>query len=195
MNKDPNYNRHAGIVTLDSPLYPNQRRPIRGDEDGIEIYADDELRRISQLGDDRPVQVAESPNPNWNGYDVMRAQGQRDGRILREAIKGGHIFQRNYIDMRDADTIGAGKYFHCKANCEASSLGDIGDSVAQTISNGREIVDQRIKGDPKSASVEDQRANLAGRNAGRRIRDAGTGAHQCTAACGYLRPKGLNERY
>jgi hypothetical protein len=88
MNKDPNYNRHAGIVTLDSPLYPNQRRPFRVDEDGIEIYADDELRRVSQLGKDRPIHVAESPNPSWSGYGVLRAQGERDGQRLRAALAG-----------------------------------------------------------------------------------------------------------
>lgn len=82
MSKDPNYNRHAGIVTLYSPLYPNQRRPIRVDEDGIEIYADDELERISQLGKDQPVRVAEAPNPNWNGSEIMHGQGQRDGKNL-----------------------------------------------------------------------------------------------------------------
>jgi len=29
-------------------------------------------------------------------------------------------FAGNYQDMRDANTVGADKYFHCKANCQAS---------------------------------------------------------------------------
>lgn len=32
-------------------------------------------------------------------------------------------FWRNYNDMRNANTIGGDKYFHCKANCEAARRG------------------------------------------------------------------------
>jgi len=163
--------------------------------DELDRKRDEELESIRRLGEEKPIQLAELGNSNWNEYEAMRAQGERDGRVLKEAAKAGGNFFRNYGDMRDANTIGADKYFHCKANCEASSLGETGEAVARTISNGREIVDQRIKGDPRSASLADQRANVAGRSAGRRIREGGSGAHQCTAACDHFRPNGLNKRY
>lgn len=146
-------------------------------------------------GEEKPIRLAEIGNSNWNGYEAMRAQGERHGRVLKEATKAISNFSRNYGDMRDANTIGADKYFHCKANCEASSPGETGEAIARSISNGREILDQRIKGDPRSASVADQRANVAGRSAGRRIREDGSGTHQCTAACDHFRPNGLNKRY
>lgn len=195
MAKDPNYDRYAGIVSIPDPLNPRKPRSFRVDEDGNVIYLDKELDAVRSLGEEKPIRLAELSNSNCNGYEAMRAQGERDGRVLREVAKAGSNFSRNYGDMRDANTIGADKYFHCKANCEASSLGETGEAVARTISNGREIVDQHIKGDPRSASPADQRANVAGRSAGRRIREGGSGAHQCTAACDHFRPNGLNKRY
>ncbi|MGH2523803.1 MAG: serum amyloid a protein, partial [Anaerolineales bacterium] len=71
---------------------------------------------------------------------------------------------RNYNDMRNANTIGADKYFHCKANCEAASRGSVGDQTACLLSDAREWVDQNIKGDPASASALDQAANTFGRS-------------------------------
>lgn len=194
MAKDPNYDRYAGIVSLPGPD-GKMPRPFRVDEDGNVIYLDEQPDAVRFLDTEKPIRLAELGNPKWNGYEAMRAQGARDGRVLREAAKAGGNFSRNYGDMRDANTIGADKYFHCKANCEASSLGETGEAVARTISNGREIVDQRIKGDPKSASLADQRANLAGRSARQRIREGSSGAHQCTAACDHFRPNGLSKRY
>lgn len=39
-------------------------------------------------------------------------------------------FFDNYTGMRDANTIGADKYFHCKANCSASQRGVSGQGTA-----------------------------------------------------------------
>lgn len=46
---------------------------------------------------------------------------------------GGAVmdFMQNYIDMRKANTIGGDKYFHCKANCEASRRGAAGGKHGQ----------------------------------------------------------------
>ena len=38
---------------------------------------------------------------------------------------------RLYDDMKEANTIGADKYFHAKANAEVSQLGDTGENVLQ----------------------------------------------------------------
>jgi len=96
-------------------------------------------------------------------------------------------FLRNYRDMRDANTIGADKYFHCKANCEASQGGEYGKKMAEKISDGREWFDQKIKGSPASDSVADQIANRAGRE--------GAGSGSCSKVCEPFRPKGLSEKY
>jgi hypothetical protein len=171
---------------------------------------DDELAAIRSLGEDKPIQLAEAPNPNWNGYEAMRAQGQRDGKSLRqfEPLLGKATgiytqppqaaadFIGNYIPMRTANTIGADKYFHCKANCQASSRGEFGEAAAETISNAREIVDQNIKGYPLSDTLEDQKANVAGRKAGKAMRGKiGDSAKQCGTACAAFRPQALNKKY
>jgi RHS repeat-associated protein len=97
-------------------------------------------------------------------------------------------FARNYRDMRDANTIGADKYFHCKANCQATQRGWIGENTACLISNSRETVDQYLKWDPASASKADQLANLAGRT-------GAASGRACEMVCSAFRPRGLSSAY
>ncbi|QQX82510.1 hypothetical protein JK628_09995 [Shewanella sp. KX20019] len=94
--------------------------------------------------------------------------------------------------MRKANTIGADKYFHCKANCEASFEGELGELTAEVISDVREWTDQNIKGDSESASEEDQKANKQGREAGKEMRESNE-PQQCPVACGSQRPEALDE--
>lgn len=51
-------------------------------------------------------------------------------------------FRRNYQDMRDTKVIGADKFFHCKANREATRRGPEGEAEAERISDLREAIDQ-----------------------------------------------------
>ena len=98
-------------------------------------------------------------------------------------------FFRNYQNMRDANTIGGDKYFHCKANCEATKRGKEGERAACVISDTREWVDQNIKGDPASASEADQVANRYGRNQG------SSSSQSCSQICAPFRPNGLPSKY
>ncbi|OGH97551.1 MAG: hypothetical protein A2104_02945, partial [Candidatus Melainabacteria bacterium GWF2_32_7] len=83
-------------------------------------------------------------------------------------------FISNYQDMKEANTIGADKYFHSKANCEAAQRGELGSAVAKGISDLREFTDKYkniyLKGmsEAESArdSTEDQKANEYGRQQG-----------------------------
>jgi RHS repeat-associated protein len=94
-------------------------------------------------------------------------------------------FTRNYQDMRTANTIGADKYFHCKANCQASRLGPAGEQTAAGISDLREWSDATLKGDSPQACRADQAANAVGRSEGLASSAA------CSAVCGGFRPNGL----
>lgn len=100
---------------------------------------------------------------------------------------GAGDFYTNYQDMRDANTIGADKYFHCMANCEAARRGLGGRAVSELISETRELTDEYIKRDPRSACDADRAANSQGRNG-----DPNT---PCSQVCGSLRPNGLDLRY
>ncbi len=72
-------------------------------------------------------------------------------------------FYKNYSDMRQANWKDSDKYFHAKANFQATHRGPGGEFFAERFSNLREIWDQRVKGYPFSDSQLDQRANLFGR--------------------------------
>lgn len=96
---------------------------------------------------------------------------------------------RNYFDMRAADTSEADKYFHCKANCEASTRGPGGHAAAAAISNLREAWGV-IKGDGTEDRAADQVANRVGR-----VAASGPNFQGCEAACGRFRPSALSPKY
>lgn len=98
-------------------------------------------------------------------------------------------FVGNFEDMRDANTIGADKYFHCKANCQAARRGRYGEATARALSDIREIYGEYVKGDPASDVQADQAANRFGRASSKRS-PAG-----CDMVCSSLRPPGLSLRY
>lgn len=107
-------------------------------------------------------------------------------------------FIKNYNDMRDANTIGADKYFHSKANCDGSKRGELGEVVAKAISDLREFTDLfknvLVKGMTIAESIrdskEDQEANRYGREQGRKYPNQSS-----SESVEVYRPKGLPERY
>ena len=107
-----------------------------------------------------------------------------------DAIGADLDFIRNYLDMREANTIGADKYFHCKANCQAARRGPGGDLESTLLSETRELTDQYIKGDPRNACDADRAANDLGRRAGRNNRNV-----NCADACKSFRPSSLDSKY
>lgn len=107
-------------------------------------------------------------------------------------------FIENYNDMKEANTIGADKYFHSKANCDGSQRGELGAEVAKGISDLREYADSfknvYIKGmtEAESAkdSAEDQEANEYGREQGRQ-----NPGDYCGDMVDIFRPNGLPPQY
>jgi len=97
---------------------------------------------------------------------------------------------RNYLDMRDANTIGADKYFHCKANYDASAHGRVASGVAEKISDVRELYGRHVNGDAMDDTIEDQLANKWGRSS-QRSRKYKTASE----ACATYRPDYLDEKY
>ena len=81
-------------------------------------------------------------------------------------IGGAYVFAKNYHDMRKLKLTNSDKYFHSKANFQATKLGPGGAFFAIHFSNLREIIDQRIKGDSWFDSWADQEANMYGRQLG-----------------------------
>ena len=73
-------------------------------------------------------------------------------------------FARNYATMRSKNLDLSDKFFHCKANYEASTRGKYGSAIAKELSDFRENFDQKIKGDSLKSSQEDAKANFRGRH-------------------------------
>lgn len=117
---------------------------------------------------------------------------------LKQIFKAINIFIKNYNDMKEANTKRADKYFHSKANCEASQLGNFGEITAKGISDLREFTDSfknvYIKGmtEVESAkdSTDDKKANEYGRNQGRNYPN-----ENCGNLVEIYRPNGLPTRY
>lgn len=117
---------------------------------------------------------------------------------LQQIIGTINDFIRNYNDMRDANTIGADKYFHSKANCDGAKRGELGALVAKGISDLREFTDLfknvLVKGMTIAESLEDsagdQEANRYGREQGK--------AHpeeDSSVLVDIYRPNGLPNKY
>ncbi len=127
-------------------------------------------------------------NPGMGPYGPGTNRGDGSGPFT-QIVGAITDFGTNYLDMRNANTVGGDKYFHCMANCQASRRGPIGEGIACRISDGREYTDQKIKGDPVSASIADQAANAVGRSG------ALSSSAPCSEICGGFRPAGLPSIY
>jgi hypothetical protein len=124
---------------------------------------------------------------DWMGQD---STGDPSG--LKESSKGSlgdfiagvDDFCRNYKDMTSKKTPGPDKFFHCRANCEATQRGPGGELAAQLIGYGREAVDvvkNVVKnGMTPAESINDCRKDLEANRIGR---EAGRNGVRCYDAC------------
>ncbi|XP_032022365.1 serum amyloid A-1 protein-like isoform X1 [Hylobates moloch] len=99
--------------------------------------------------------------------------------FLGEAFDGARDMWRAYSDMKEADYIGADKYFHAQGNYDAAKRGPGGAWAAEVISNAREDL-QKFMGHHAEDTLADQAANEWGRSG----KDPN-----------HFRPAGLPEKY
>ncbi|KAM4689978.1 serum amyloid A-5 protein-like [Rhinophrynus dorsalis] len=111
---------------------------------------------------------------------IAHAQWYSDvGGFIRGAYEGSKDMWRAYQDMKDANYIGADKYFHARGNYDAAQRGPGGKWAAGVISDGREWI-QGASGRGAEDTRADQEANVWGRNGG---------------DPNHYRPKGLPDKY
>lgn len=113
----------------------------------------------------------------------------------RDFFGGIHDFTNTYSEMREANWVNSDKYFHSKANFKASQRGPGGEYAAVKMSNLREIIDQRVKGDKREWSLQDQEANRYGRAQGRDYRGQKIGTINYSEAIPKYRPALLPQQY
>ncbi|XP_007953821.1 LOW QUALITY PROTEIN: serum amyloid A-2 protein-like [Orycteropus afer afer] len=107
--------------------------------------------------------------------------------FIPEAAQGAWDMLRAYTDMREANYIGADKYFHARGNYDAAQRGLGGAWAAKVISDAREnlkrVTDLFKYGD-SGHGAEDSRADQAANEWGRSGKDPN-----------HFRPDGLPDKY
>jgi peptidoglycan hydrolase-like protein with peptidoglycan-binding domain len=134
---------------------------------------------------------------------IMHPKGETERALIlnvkekpKESGSAVGDFVKNRQDMVKEGRIGADKYFHCKANYEATKRGKDGEIAAHILRNARELLwlpKEAYKTGLKRAiddSRQDQEANRHGRDASKTDK---YGSVQ--EACSKYRPRGLDERY
>ena len=133
--------------------------------------------------------------------NIQQKYNKNAEKVLKEAEKWDNAagdFARNYNDMVEANTKYSDKYFHAKANCQASQRGLGGEVISHALSLSREIEEGIRKvilegKDPikqiKDAG-EDMKANSYGRNLGKNNKNI-----QCKVLLKDKRPNGLDDKY
>jgi len=162
---------------------PPDGKPKWDGSGGVKVYDKIDLK----------IYFDRNGNPSYvvtNGY-IMSFEDyiyRNNSNFIVGFWKAFGAFVKNYNDMREANTIGADKYFHCKANFEATTYGIGGEFFAEHFSNLREIWDQYLKGYPTEDSYRDQEANSYGRSQADSIPDG-------CEACEKFRPIKLDPDY
>ncbi|XP_035885009.1 serum amyloid A protein-like isoform X2 [Phyllostomus discolor] len=107
--------------------------------------------------------------------------------FLSEAYEGAKDMWRACSNMREANYIGADKYFHAQGNNEAAQRGPGGEWAAKVISDAREQsqrVTDLFKHGNSGHGVEDSRADQRANQWGRSGKDPN-----------HFRPEGLPDKY
>ncbi|XP_036077215.1 serum amyloid A protein-like [Rousettus aegyptiacus] len=107
--------------------------------------------------------------------------------FMTEAAQGAWDMWRAYRDMREANYIGADKYFHARGNFDAAQRGPGGVWAAEVLSNAREnsqrVTDFFKYGD-SGHGAEDSEADQFANRWGRSGKDPN-----------FFRPPGLPDKY
>lgn len=156
-------------------------------ETGLSPYADNQFfHSVKNFQKENGLKVDGVINPEGETHTTLKKK-------LSENTKAGNAFGdfwKNFNDMNETRLDGGDKYFHCKANYEATDRGWFGELSANALSDVKELKDQRYSKHSQSDVDADQNANKHGRNA------AKSGKYNSAQeACAIFRPQGLDEKY
>lgn len=108
--------------------------------------------------------------------------------ILGQQVRASCALWDEYQTMKKANWKLSDKYFHCLAHCKATKEGPGGATVSRAVGEGRELVDEYLKGDSRAVCDQDRAANSLGRT-----RATNPQYPSCTRACDVLRPDFMPE--
>lgn len=162
-----------------------------GDAQSLKLEAEIEITEIRNI---------ESEHSGIDNDDVQRVLRDINSLLhpLETLVGVLWDFYSNWSAMKEANTKGADKYYHAKANCEAAQRGIVGSAVAKGLSDLREYTDNYRNIKEKKMTLEaslkdieeDQEANREGRDLGREYP-----TKDPKDILRHRRPKGLPEKY
>ncbi len=124
------------------------------------------------------------PRGLFKGERMTLSEAQIRELIQRSCAR--QAFHRAFEEMASLPWMpGKDKYFHCKANCEATKCGPSGFQQACEWSDLREIGDQ-LTGGSRTDSQADHAANKYGRDNALKNPNS-----SCQMVCSHFRPKGI----
>jgi RHS repeat-associated protein len=176
------YNRHRYYDATTGRYIRKDPIGLRG---GINVYAyanGNPITGYDPSGLYNPERAGPKPKPSM--FNPPRPSSTYTSQFLQ----GAQDMASNYSDMRFANWRNSDKYFHCKANCQATRRGPGGKQAACLVSDGREWWDENFKGYGDGAA--DQSANRHGRDGAISSPDS-----SCEIICDRFRPKGLPGDY
>ncbi|CAK6449246.1 unnamed protein product [Pipistrellus nathusii] len=118
---------------------------------------------------------------------VLGVSSQSWFEFISQAYEGTKDMVRAYMDMREANFIGADKYFHARGNYDAAQRGPGGVWAAEVISDFRESyprVTDFLKHGDSGHGLEDSMADQEANRWGRSGKDPN-----------HFRPRGLPDKY
>jgi hypothetical protein len=136
--------------------------------------------------EEKPPGERSSP---WIDLDMIKEKLAEAAKFAGDFVGGVGDFAKNYVELRQANTKGADKYFHCMANCESAQRGPGGALAADLISSTREGIDyytNQLKGLSEAESTADCLADMRANEAGRQ---AGIDGTRCYPACRPYEPR------
>lgn len=184
----------------DLPVHPNCKCYIEAIEpEMVKLeHAGQELAS-SKASAEKDVSDVESTLNSAKGLaDKVYAEGKEVLEDLKQIYKTLGIFWDNYNDMKEANTIGADKYFHSKANAEAAQLGETAEKTAKLISDIRESIDVYknilVKKMSFEETMKDGKSDLEANEYGRKIgREHPSGSME--EFLNRYRPKDLDDKF
>lgn len=149
-----------------------------------------DFNAIKMFQKDNKLDVDGVMKPDGPTVTAMNDKLEKSDGYLSQAMGATKDFIRNRDHMKEANTIGADKYFHCKANYEATKRGNTGYLTSHALSLGRELYGKVIKNDPWSDVGMDMLSNTFGRWGAKSGR-----SDSSKDSCALLRPESLDAKY
>ena len=183
--------RATGLTYMQARLYsPVEARFLSVDPVGFAETGDLGMVNRYSYGFNDPVNMWDPDGRmplTCPGCGLSRFLSKNINSVGQQTVGAQNDFRQSYREMKIDNTIGNDKFFHCRANCDATKRGEFGEVVAEVLSDAREVYGD-MKGDSAEDIEADQSANLAGREGAKSNPE-----QTCSATCSDFLVPGMGQ--